>query len=271
MILLRYVYYPVALALAVLVVVDADEADRMMRLAAQMQSLSGTTRMAWVSLLERLSFSWYSGATELAGAYAQIVEQARAAEWRAVRASAAIAALGIAHLVFVFVSSQRNAFTLAWHLNLLAVIIFAVGICAPMLTVIAHSDVPVLGDVVLRYETKSILSTIAGLIATSHWPLAAAIAMFSIVVPVGKVVLVFFALWPGAAVLRARALVVLHNVGKWSMADVFVVAVLVAFLALNKDAFSNAEIGLGLYFFSAYCGLSMIAAQLAAKSPGQEI
>ena len=50
-------------------------------------------------------------------------------------------------------------------------------------------------------------------------------------------------------------------IGKWSMADVFVVAVLVAYFSASGDEFSEAKIGLGLYYFAAYCLLSQYATQ----------
>jgi hypothetical protein len=43
------------------------------------------------------------------------------------------------------------------------------------------------------------------------------------------------------------------------MADVFVVAVLVAYFAASDDEFSEAQVGLGLYYFAAYCLLSQYA------------
>ena len=69
------------------------------------------------------------------------------------------------------------------------------------------------------------------------------------------------------AALHRRCIELLHAVGKWSMADVFVVAVLVAFLAAGKDAYRSAHLGPGLYAFAAYCLLSMLAAQLARRLP----
>ena len=43
------------------------------------------------------------------------------------------------------------------------------------------------------------------------------------------------------------------------LARVLVVAVLVAYFAASGDEFSEAKVGLGLYFFAAYCLLSQYA------------
>jgi paraquat-inducible protein A len=261
-----YLYYPFALVLSVLVIINAADADRLMQLAAEMQSLSGSTRMAWVSLLERLSFSWYSGATELADGYAQIAAEAARAEKYWMLAGVAFSAATLGQILFIYLSRPHDHAVFAWHLNLIALAAFVVGVWTPMLTVIAHAEVPVLGDVVLRYDSKSIFSTVAGLLASANWLLAVLIGLFSIALPVTKMILIAVILVPRGEALRTRGLALLHAVGKWSMADVFVVAVLVAFLALNKDAFSSAQTGPGLYFFSAYCVLSMWAAQRASKT-----
>jgi uncharacterized paraquat-inducible protein A len=64
-------------------------------------------------------------------------------------------------------------------------------------------------------------------------------------------------------------------ISKWSMADVFVVGVFVAFLAANAVKKEGgllsfeAVLGPGFYFFLGYCLLSILSSQLlAAKKPG---
>ncbi|MGR8920867.1 MAG: paraquat-inducible protein A [Gammaproteobacteria bacterium] len=260
--LARATYYLPAAVLVMLVVREAREADRLLGLAADMQSVDGTARMAWATVLEKLSFSWYSGATDLAEAYARLVEEARLASDLARNAAAALALLSLVHLGAIHWGARRRAVT-AWHLNLVAVLLLATGILAPMLTVTAHSVVPVLGEVVLRHETKSIVSTVTDLVGHGSLLLGGAIALFSIALPAAKLALVMLVLQARAAPLRHRVAEFLHAVGKWSMADVFVVAVLLAYLAINKDQYSTAQVGLGLYFFAAYCVASMLAAQLA--------
>ncbi|MEQ8494790.1 MAG: paraquat-inducible protein A, partial [Gammaproteobacteria bacterium] len=233
------------------------------RAAAEMQSLSGWTRLAWASLLERLSLSWYSGARDFAEAYARIVTAADMANRRALTAAAGLGALAVVQLVGVgwFAHARRAA--LAWHLNLVAAVAFVVGVLAPMMTVVAHAEVPVLGEVILRYEAKSLVSTTVDLVAGGNLLLAVLIVLFSMLLPLFKMALVALAVGAAGATLHQRCMVVLHAVGKWSMADVFVVAVLVAFLAGDKDAYSSAHLGPGLYSFATYCLLSMFAAQLA--------
>lgn len=263
--LTRYLYYPLAVALAALVVIEAGEAERLAQAAAEMQSLAGSTRLAWAELLERLSLSLYSGASDLKQAYGALIGASRDAAGQVEHGALAFAVLSLLQLAWVAWSARGRSRVFAWHLNLVALVAFAVGIAAPMLTVVAYADVPVLGEVVLRYDAKSICSTTAALADDGNWLLAGLIAGFSILVPLLKVALVVCAVQSMRPVTRERSLGALHALGKWSMADVFVVAVLVAYLALDKDVHGRAALGVGLYFFLAYCLLSMLASHWAAR------
>jgi len=266
MTLFRHALYPVIAALAALVVIDSLESSRLAAGAAAMQSLQGTTRLVWAAALEKLSLSWYSGARDLEQAYTGMIDAGSAAATRAVHWAVLVCGLAAVQLGLASRSPVRRAAALGWHLNIIASCAFVVGIVAPVLTVVAHADVPVLGEVVLHHTSKSVVSTVHDLAIGGNVPLAAAVALFSLALPVLKIILLIAVLAPFTRVLRGRALALLQAVGKWSMADVFVVALLIAVLALDKDAYSRAEVGLGLYFFLAYCVLSLLATQCAARA-----
>jgi len=57
-------------------------------------------------------------------------------------------------------------------------------------------------------------------------------------------------------------------IGKWSMTDVFVVAVLLAFLATSGNGLTDARLGPGLYFFAAYGLLTLAGSLLLARAAG---
>ena len=63
---LAALYYPCAAVLVAELLRQSAEADRLLVLAAEMQSFDGAARMAWAKVLETLSFTWYTGATDLA-------------------------------------------------------------------------------------------------------------------------------------------------------------------------------------------------------------
>jgi uncharacterized paraquat-inducible protein A len=54
-------------------------------------------------------------------------------------------------------------------------------------------------------------------------------------------------------------------IGKWSMVDVFVVAVFLVYLTANKGDISRAEVEMGLYYFLAYVIVSMLVSLSANK------
>jgi uncharacterized paraquat-inducible protein A len=58
-------------------------------------------------------------------------------------------------------------------------------------------------------------------------------------------------------------------IGKWSMVDVFVVAVFLVYLTANKGEVSRAEVEMGLYFFLAYVIVSMLVSLSADRMLGK--
>ncbi|MCA8967486.1 MAG: paraquat-inducible protein A [Planctomycetes bacterium] len=257
--LTRYLYYPLAVALAALVVIEAGEAERLAQAAAEMQSLAGSTRLAWAELLERLSLSLYSGASDLKQAYGALIGASRDAAGQVEHGALAFAVLSLLQLAWVAWSARGRSRVFAWHLNLVALVAFAVGIAAPMLTVVAYADVPVLGEVVLRYEAKSIVGTVLQLGSLGSWFTALLLTLFSIVTPFVKLLLS----WVAASTRDPRRVVsAIEHIGKWSMTDVFVVAVLLAFLAAGPGGMTRASLGVGLYFFAGYAIASQVAGHL---------
>jgi paraquat-inducible protein A len=261
--MMRAVYYPIALILAILVVSASLDASRLTRIASSHQNLEGSTELAWKSLLETLSLSLYSGASETNTKTAALFREA--AQRQALAASSALAFLTVA-TIFLLAQAWRErrdprTSDLGMTADLLGVgvICLGVGLLAPVLSLRAYTDLPVLGEVVLKYEAKSVITTIGSLARANNYFVALLVAAFSVVTPIVKIVVAIAVVqrrWPR---WHSRGLEFIKAIGKWSMADVFVVAVLVAYFAASSDAFSDARIGLGLYFFAAYCLLSQYA------------
>ena len=82
--------------------------------------------------------------------------------------------------------------------------------------------------------------------------------IFSVVVPTLKLVLSLAALVAPDSGFRRGCLKLVALVGKWSMTDVFVVAILLAFLAMDDGALTDSHLGPGLYFFAAYALLTLV-------------
>ena len=120
----------------------------------------------------------------------------------------------------------------------------------------------------LRNE-YSVWKGVVGLRDDGQWFLAALVFFFSFVFPIAKLLLVSW-IWfgPASAELRRRTLRWLEELGRWSMLDVFVVAILI--VATKLGPLSRVEYGVGVYWFAAAILASMIVTRrvrgLAASS-----
>ena len=127
-------------------------------------------------------------------------------------------------------------------------------------------------------NTRSILGMAAELREQGNAVVAGMILTFSVIIPVLKLMLQFIALLlegeGGRRLLAANA-----ALGKWSMADVFVMAMLISFLA-GRAAEStgdllvmSAELERGFWYFLAYCLFAIAAGMVlnrVAKSQARE-
>ena len=129
------------------------------------------------------------------------------------------------------------------------------------------------GDIYFYYQNKSISELIYLLLSQSNYFVGICILLFSVIFPVLKTsMMCFFVLKPSIIQKKWFASFVL-NLSKWSMADVFVVAMFLGFLAFENmqagiTTYSN--ICIGLYFFLSYCLLS-ISGSILAKMPSEKI
>lgn len=127
---------------------------------------------------------------------------------------------------------------------------------------------PSKGDIAAFDKTQSILGTASELYKSGHIPVAALILLFSVVIPIFKGVLTLGTLIPMKDVWQNRLNTTAGAISKWSMADVFVVAIFVAYLASNglegnSDLVEfNSQLGSGFWFFLGFCILSILATQI---------
>jgi len=124
------------------------------------------------------------------------------------------------------------------------------------------------GTITAFDKTQSILGTANELFQTGHVPVAALILLFSVIIPVIKGLITVSTLAPLGPVWKKRLNSIAGAISKWSMADVFVVAIFVAYLASNgldggRDLVAfNAQLGPGFWFFVGFCLLSILATQI---------
>ena len=144
----------------------------------------------------------------------------------------------------------------------------------PQLTAALQKGV---GEVEVYQQTRSIIGSVRRLYEVGSPIPATLILLFSVVVPFGKAALVAWATSMRNAAMRHRTLRFVELIAKWSMADVFVVAIFIAYLAAQASqappgdpnaaaliAFT-ASFGTGFYFFAAYCLFSLASQQITAR------
>ena len=140
-------------------------------------------------------------------------------------------------------------------LNLLIItslILLAMGVFLPMMT---------LQKFYFFENQVSLFSALQELIFNNEWILFVIIFTFSIIFPIVKSLFLFLVVNLGAKKKQAYKtfLKVLSGIGKWSMLDVFVVAILLVTVKLEMIA--NVQIHQGIYAFGASVLLTMVLTQ----------
>ncbi len=112
-------------------------------------------------------------------------------------------------------------------------------------------------------NTVSLISALSDLIEQGNIIIFLIIVIFSIIFPVLKLSVILF-LWNSNAGLTVQALLkLIHQFGKWSMLDVFVVALMV--VSIKFDAVADVEIQYGLYLFLTSVILSMLISEVSNR------
>jgi hypothetical protein len=134
------------------------------------------------------------------------------------------------------------------------------------------------GDVEVYEQTRSIVGAVQRLYEVGSPVPATLILLFSVIVPLTKAALVAWATFMPDGRRRRRTLAFVVAIAKWSMADVFVVALFIAYLAAQASTASTsgpnaapaliafrAHFGPGFYWFAAYCLFSLASQQFTAR------
>ncbi|ODN43239.1 paraquat-inducible protein A, partial [Piscirickettsia litoralis] len=123
-------------------------------------------------------------------------------------------------------SSKRQTFIVTFSL-LVSFVALSYGVFMPMVSV----------EKFWVFEnTVSLISSIVTLFKTGNFFLGVIIALFSLILPLVKLVLLVYIWFFGSLVTSHRWLTWLGRIGKWSMLDVFIVAVMVVVVKLGAIA-----------------------------------
>ncbi len=134
------------------------------------------------------------------------------------------------------------------------------------------------GEVEVYEQTRSILGAVKRLYEVGSPVPATLILLFSVVVPFGKAALVAWAMFMSSDGWRRRTVTFVEAIAKWSMADVFVVAIFIAYLAAQASTTPTqgpnaapamiafrADLGAGFYWFAGYCLFSLASQQFTVR------
>ena len=172
-------------------------------------------------------------------------------------------------------------------LTLVNFVLLVPGVILPVYGVVITTEVaaaiiPEPVEVTVYEQTRSILGTVRELWLSADYLVSFLILLFSVIVPVTKAGMLLGSIYAAGDAVRRRLVLVVDLIGKWSMADVFVVAVFLAFLATRDQAQANSfsvpvllrqvdvdmqtrltsELGPGFYCFLAYCLFSVAWTQI---------
>ena len=183
---------------------------------------------------------------------------------------------------------------LGFYFNLVALLLFVPGILLPMFSlnmdVTAQIGGPSLTTELISKEL-SLIGTIEELWQDERLFVAGLIFVFSIVIPLLKALLVLSAYLTENIHIERSIIDFVGKIGKWSMADVFVVAIFLAILSTDHaetqsqqtlaifgfklDLLISSEtlsvVGNGFYFFTAYCLVSLLGTQFSQRALAQKI
>ncbi|MEW6990239.1 paraquat-inducible protein A [Colwelliaceae bacterium 6441] len=175
---------------------------------------------------------------------------------------------------------------LGFILNLLAIALFIPGVLQPMFSlsmdVMAQTNISSLSSELINKEL-SLIETITELYQDDRILVAGLILFFSLIIPLIKSALLSFSYFSKNNHLARKVANVVNMIGKWSMADVFVVAIFLAIMSTNHaktqtehqlslfnfkvdilmSSSTLSSVGIGFYYFTGYCIVSMIASQLS--------
>jgi paraquat-inducible protein A len=150
---------------------------------------------------------------------------------------------------------KPDAIARTWAFWLAAAMLYVPANVLPVMTVTSFG----------RGEPDTILSGVVALIEVGMWPVAALVFFASITVPVLKLLGLAFLLlsvqlgWHARPRERTQLYRLIEQVGRWSMIDIFMIAILAVLVDLGEIA--RIEPGAGALAFASVVVLTMLASE----------
>ena len=150
---------------------------------------------------------------------------------------------------------KPNSIAHTWALTLTALILYIPANLFPVMTVISYGE----------GEPDTILTGVTRLIENGMYPIALLVFFASIIVPIVKLIVMIFLLisiqkkssWHPRQ--RTALYRVTEYIGRWSMLDIFMIAILAALVKVG--AIATVEPELGAIFFAGVVVITILAAK----------
>lgn len=138
--------------------------------------------------------------------------------------------------------------------------LFIAGISLPILTIT---------KLLIVSNEVSILTGLYELVEEEQYFIFVVIFLFSIVLPLLKIYYLYLLSFKHSAENKTyeKHLYLMHRYGRWSMLDIFVIAILI--MTVKLGALASVEIEIGMYFFTAavvlLMGITSVVVKLESK------
>ena len=210
---------------------------------------------------EMVTFEYYTG-------YSDQLEQHESLQARANNNKADSFRFVRVFFVVGFLAMIIGQFLLKNHVSVVVILVsmsllsLLAGLLAPTLMIVGLKTVPVIDEAVVFYQSKGIYSTIDSLWSSGNLLVSIMLFLFSVLIPLVKIIVIGLGLLMNNHFSK-RAAHMIHQIGKWSMADVFVVALMLSFFvfdggsSIENTVDTKAELQVGLYFFAGFVLSSM--------------
>jgi paraquat-inducible protein A len=173
--------------------------------------------------------------------------------------------VSLVYLSFAILMREKAGPEPLFALTLISLVSLTIGVLAPAMVIMISPATPTFPHFVLYYKIRSVLGVILELYQSSYWVVGVCLTVFSILIPLGKVGLTLFVLEHGGLATKRKISKFLHAISKWSMADVFVAAILLSNFAARANHSTQAYLYPGFYYFMGYCLLSLLTTMLLER------
>ena len=230
--------------------------------------LSDNLKSSGKKILEKITFSWYDGYSQEVNSLKKLKAKSEKYNKNAYRFTKAFLGIVLLSLVLFFIGKKR---ALLLGLISLSIIALVTGWYSPILEITAYQDIPVLGNTIFQYESKSIVSALIKIFEQQQYAIGSIILLFTIITPVLKTLVLLIISFREKLHLSVKKIKLLSAIGKWSMLDVFVVAIVVTYFSMKSTGQTDASLQIGVYYFSIYVILSMICTYIVAKKADTDL